>query len=59
MERLLAVTQPRSIAVKLQNNLRNNKHQLVQLLILFWLSLIFLLLRGCHSQLLSLVMVIN
>ena len=59
MERLLAVTQPQSIAVKLQNNLRNNKHQLVQLLILFWLSLIFLLLRGCHSQLLSLVMVIN
>ena len=55
MERLLAVTQPRSIAVKLQNNLRNNKHQLVQLLILFWLSLIFLLLRGRHSQLLSLV----
>ena len=59
MERLLAVTQPQSIAVKLQNNLRNNKHQLVQLLILFWLSLIFLLLRGRHSQLLSLVMVIK
>ena len=58
MERLLAVTQPQSIAVKLQNNLRNNKHQLVQLLILFWLSLIILLLRGHYSQLLSLVMVI-